>query len=145
MKKIISVILVVIMLLSAMPFTAYAGGDEIELLLDTPSEVWVGEDVETYRFTPTEDGWYRFYTDGDWDTYANLYNSNWDEVAWSDDYYNDYNFDFSCKLYSGYTYYLEVGAYVEDPQLARFNLYELKQWVLKMHLSQKNLMTKLVL
>ncbi len=123
MKKIISVVLVAVLLLSAMPFTAFAGGDEIELLLDTPYDVWVGEDTEVYRFTPTDDGWYRFYTDGDWNTYANLYNSNWDTIISADDAYNDKNFNFSYKLYSGYTYYIEVGAYVEELQLARFNLY----------------------
>ena len=122
MKKIISVVLVAILLLSAMPFTAYAGGDEIELSLDTPYEVWVGENTEIYRFTPTDDGWYRFYTDGDWDTYATLYNSNWDQIVWADDLYYEKNFSLTYKLYSGYTYYLAVGAYVEGLQLARFNL-----------------------
>ena len=123
MKKIISVVLIAILLLSAMPFTAYAGGDEIELSLDTPYEVWVGENTEIYRFTPTDDGWYRFYTDGDWDTYATLYNSNWDQIVWADDLYYEKNFSLTYKLYSGYTYYLAVGAYVEGLQLARFNLY----------------------
>ena len=102
MKKIISIVLVSIMLLSLMPFTAFAGGDEIELELDTKYEVWVGEDVEIYRFTPTEDGWYKFYTEGDCDTYANLYNSNWDEIDFADDSYDDTNFNLTYKLYSSY-------------------------------------------
>ncbi len=66
-----------------MPFTAFAGGDEIELSLDTPYDVWVGEDTEIYRFTPTDDGWYRFYTDGDWDT-----------IISADDAYSYKNFNF---------------------------------------------------
>ncbi|MBQ7133640.1 MAG: dockerin type I repeat-containing protein [Ruminococcus sp.] len=123
MKKIISIVLISIMLLSTMPFTAFAGGDEIELELDTQYEVWVGEDVEIYRFTPTEDGWYKFYTVGDCDTYATLYNSNWDEIDFADDSDGDTNFSLNYKLYSGYTYYLEVGAYVEETQVVKFNLF----------------------
>ena len=123
MKKIISIVLISVMLLSLMPFTAFAGGDEIELELDTKYEVWVGEDVEIYRFTPTEDGWYKFYTEGDCDTYANLYNSNWDEIDFADDLDGDTNFSLTYKLYSGYTYYLEVGAYVEETQVVKFNLF----------------------
>lgn len=106
-----------------MPLTVFAGGDEIELELDTKYEVWVGEDVEIYRFTPTEDGWYRFYTEGDCDTYATLYNSNWDQIEFADDSYDDTNFNLNYKLYSGYTYYLEVGAYVEETQVVKFNLF----------------------
>ncbi|MBQ8539616.1 MAG: dockerin type I repeat-containing protein [Ruminococcus sp.] len=123
MKKIISIVLISVMLLSLMPFTAFAGGDEIELELDTKYEVWVGEDVEIYRFTPTEDGWYKFYTEGDCNTYATLYNSNWDEIDFADDSYDDTNFNLTYKLYSGYTYYLEVGAYVEETQVVKFNLF----------------------
>lgn len=122
MKKLISILLVVVLLISAVPFTAYAGGDEIELILDTPYEVWVGESTEVYKFTPSKDGWYKFYTSGTWDTYATLYNENWDKIVWSDDYNNDANFSISYKLYDGYTYYLEVGACVKEPQLAVFNL-----------------------
>ena len=122
-KKIISVVLVITMLFSVFSFSAFAGGDEIILELDTQYQVWVGEDVEIYRFTPEEDGWYEFYTEGDWDTYATLYNSNWDEILYADDTYKDNNFQLTCKLYQGYTYYLEVGAYVEDLQLANFDLY----------------------
>ncbi|MEE1060919.1 MAG: hypothetical protein UH080_03720 [Ruminococcus sp.] len=123
MKKILSVILTAVMLLSISPITAFAGGDEIELSLDTPYEVWVDKNAEVYRFTPSDDGWYRFYTSGDFDTYATLYNSNWDQITFADDWLADTDFDFSCKLYAGYTYYLEVGAYVEELELAKFNLY----------------------
>lgn len=123
MKKIISIVLISVMLLSLMPFTAFAGGDEIELELDTKYEVWVGEDVEIYRFTPTEDGWYKFYTEGDCNTYATLFNSNWDQIDFADDSYDDSNFSLTYKLYSGYTYYLEVGAYVEETQVVKFNLF----------------------
>lgn len=77
------------MLLSVAPFTAFAGGDEIELSLDTPYEVWVGENVEIYRFSPSDDGWYRFYTSGDFDTYATLYNSNWEQITFADDGFSD--------------------------------------------------------
>ncbi len=123
MKKIISIVLISVMLLSLMPFTVFAGGDEIELELDTKYEVWVGEDVEIYRFTPTDDGWYKFYTEGDCDTYATLYNSNWDHIDFADDSDGDTNCSLTYKLYSGYTYYLEVGAYVEETQVVKFNLF----------------------
>lgn len=123
MKKIVSIVLISIMLLCMMPFTAFAGGDELELTLDTPYEVWIGESGETFRFSPEQDGWYRFYTDGEYDTYASLYNSNWDRICDSDDTSDSLSFNLVYKLYAGYTYYLEVGAYLEESQLAKFNLY----------------------
>ena len=123
MKKIMSFILVAVMLFTVAPFTAFAGGDEIEIFLDTPHNLWLGIDTETFKFTPTDDGWYNFSAVGDkTDTYATLYNSNWDEIAYGDDTYDSFDFDFSCKLYAGYTYYIEVGAYVDDLESAIFDL-----------------------
>ena len=123
MKKIMSFILVAVMLFTVAPFTAFAGGDEIEIFLDTPHNLWLGIDTETFKFTPTDDGWYNFSAVGDkTDTYATLYNSNWDEIAYCDDTSDSFNFDFSCKLYAGYTYYIEVGAYVDDLESAIFDL-----------------------
>lgn len=123
MKKIISVILITILLLSAMPFTVFAGGDETELFLDVNHPLWLGTDTEMFKFTPNDDGWYKFCTQGDADTYCTLYNSNFDEIAWGDDSFDDDNFSISSKLYAGYTYYLEVGAYIEeDLATAKFDL-----------------------
>ena len=123
MKKIMSFILVAVMLFTVAPFTAFAGGDEIEIFLDTPHNLWLGIDTETFKFTPTDDGWYNFSAVGDkTDTYATLYNSNWDEIAYGDDTSDSFDFDFSCKLYAGYTYYIEVGAYVDDLESAIFDL-----------------------
>ena len=114
MKKIISVVLIAVLLLGAMPFTAFAGGDEIELFLDVTHPLWLGIDTEMFKFTPIEDGWYKFYTQGDADTYCTLYNSNFDEITWGDDTFDDENFSISSKLYAGYIYYLEVGAHIEE-------------------------------
>lgn len=122
-KKLLSVILVVTLLFSVFSFTAFAGGDEVEIFLDTPHNLWLGVDTETFKFTPTDDGWYNFSAVGDeTDTYATLYNSNWDEIAYSDDTLDSFNFNLNCKLYAGYTYYIEVGAYVDDLESAIFDL-----------------------
>ena len=122
MKKILSIILVAVLLLSVLPFTAFAGGDETELFLDTPYNAWLGENTEMFKFTPSDDGWYNFYTEGKSDTYATLYNSQFDEIIYVDDTFDSQNFNFKFKLYAGYTYYLEVGAYVEESQTAKFDL-----------------------
>lgn len=122
MKKIISMFLVSVILLCLMPFTAFAGGDEVDIFLDTPYTLWLGEDTEMCRFTPSDDGWYNFATKGSCDTYATLYNSQFEEITWGDDMYSDTNFSITYKLYAGYTYYIEVGAYVEEMQTVKFEL-----------------------
>lgn len=117
--------IVLIILCTQAGFTnVFAGGDEHEITVDTVYDMWIGEDGETVMFSPESDGWYKFYTTGDCDTFATLYNSNWDEIAFSDDTNEDFDFYIKHKLYAGYTYYLDVGVYLsEEETIANFPLY----------------------
>ena len=100
-----------------------AGGDEIEIKVEESYQMHIGESGETVKFSPTEDGWYKFYTTGEYNTYATLYNSNWDIIDVKDDTNDDFNFHMKLYLYSGYTYYLEVYAYkLENGATAKFEL-----------------------
>ena len=74
MKKILSVILCIIICFSAFSLTVCAQ-EEVEInvdevkgitLLDNQDEAWV-------KFVPDKDGWYRFYSIGDFDTVCGLY------------------------------------------------------------------------
>lgn len=125
-KKLLAVVMAMVMILSMMPMVvAYAGGDESEIFVDTPYQAWVGPDGEDLMFTPEHDGWYKFYTEGDYDTSATLYNSDWEEIASNDDTgYVDYNFCLIEKLYAGYTYFLDIDVIdLDEWQTAKFPVY----------------------
>lgn len=122
-KKILAVLMAMVMLVCMMPMVvANAGGDEVKITLDTPYEMWVGPDGENLMFSPESDGWYQFSSQGDYDTTAFLYNSNWEEIAYSDDGFDDgFNFRIIEKLYAGYTYYLDVDVVdIEESETAVF-------------------------
>ena len=122
-KKILAVLMAMVMLVCMMPMVvANAGGDEVKITLDTPYEMWVGPDGETLKFSPESDGWYQFSSQGNYDTVASLYNSDWEEIAYSDDGFDeDYNFRIVEKLYEGYTYYLDVDVIdIEESETAVF-------------------------
>lgn len=124
-KKLLAIMLSVLVLIASMPFMAVsAGGDEYVLTVDTPYNMWISNSGEIVRFSPEKDGWYKFYSTGEYDTYATLFNSTYEELRYADDSDEDMNFEFKIKLYSGYTYYLEVMAYgLEDEDTAKFDLY----------------------
>lgn len=123
LKKILSIVIAMAVLITVFPMTvAYAGGDEYELSLDSPYNMWIDSNGETVKFSPQNDGWYSFYTNGQYDTYATLYNSNWDFIAENDDSLDCHNFTINYKLYSGYTYYLTVNAYLDTEETAQFEL-----------------------
>lgn len=122
-KKILSLALAMMILITALPvLNASAGGDEVTITTDVPYDMWIGYEGEIVRFSPEEDGWYSFYTVGDYDTYATLYNSTWEQIAFCDDTEEDVNFLINVELYAGYTYYLEVFAYMDEDQTAQFQL-----------------------
>ncbi|MDO4749192.1 MAG: hypothetical protein Q4A12_08475, partial [Eubacteriales bacterium] len=79
----------------------------------TPVELCSDGTTYVFSFSPEHDGWYVFYSEGDSDAYATLYNEYYDEIDYSDDF-NGYNFAIVEKLYKGYTYILEVNSWDED-------------------------------
>ena len=124
MKKLYLMILALVMTVLATAITVYAGGDEVEITTDEPYNMYIGVSGEIVKFSPEEDGWYKFYTTGDYDTYVTIYNSNWDEIKSADDTNDGYNFCLKCELYQGYTYYLKINYYAEeDGETAQFPLY----------------------
>ncbi len=112
-KKLLAVVLAMIMLMSALPMTS-VGAISIypELELGVLTDVNIGEPGKMYSFKPENDGWYKFYSLGEADTFARLY-KNITQIDSGDDSSTDQNFVMVVKLEADTTYYLKVGAYVE--------------------------------
>jgi len=77
--------------------------------LDTPYEVVIGENeaYQMLKFVPAESGLYSFSSAGELDTYATLYDSNFEELDNDDDSGNSLNFKLSYALEAGKNYYLQ--------------------------------------
>ena len=57
-------------------------------------------------FTPAESGYYKFYSESDYDTYGEIYNSGHSRLYSDDDSGDNSNFSLEEYLFSGNTYYL---------------------------------------
>ena len=110
-KKILAVVLSAIMMLTALPVTtAFAEEVYQQLSLNTDLLTSIkGEDV-ILSFTPEKDGGYKFMSAGSVDTYATLYDSEWNKIGEGDDS-ADSNFHISAMLKAGNVYYLSVSKY----------------------------------
>ena len=74
-------------------------------------------DVYCFTFTPTETAMYRFYSEGNVDTWGNLCNSAGEEITYNDDYYTSVfknNFGIVYELEKDVTYQLHAKLYNED-------------------------------
>ena len=71
------------------------------------SYISAGEIVE-YRFTPTESGVYYFFSRGDEDSYAILYDENHREITRDDDAMDNGQFRIAYNMEAGRTYYYAV-------------------------------------
>ena len=124
-KKLLAVILSMVLLISAMPMVS-TGALEIlpRIELNTPTDVVVTKTSgELYAFEPEYDGYYKFYSTGDCDPYASLFDNYWGEIDYSDDVSMDsYNFCIVARLTAGYTYYLQVSAYLDSIESAQFQI-----------------------
>jgi len=69
------------------------------------------QEIIAYPFTPEKTGTYTFYSTGNEDIYAYLYDAWGNLLASEDDNDEGMNFRINCSLAAGMTYYLEVGAY----------------------------------
>lgn len=58
----------------------------------------------SFKFTPTESGWYSFYSNSDSDTYCRLFNSSGDELTNDDNSGENNNFRIDYQLEAGETY-----------------------------------------
>ena len=113
MKKLLATVLALAMVLG-LGVTAYA--DEGVLTLDVPASVVIDEEYEevAYSFTPTKDGVYRFYSQGDVDARGVLYLGDpvdGEYLAYDDDGFENQNFQIYYKLDAGKTYYLLASCY----------------------------------
>lgn len=81
------------------------------LKLGEPKNVYLNaEEVHTLQFTPDSDGYYAFYSEGGFDTCANLYKGD-GFLDLSDDEGEENNFYMQQKLTAGVTYSLKVNFY----------------------------------
>lgn len=113
-KKLLAVILAMVMIVSLMPLTvANAADDAGALELNVPVTLCGDGTTAVFTFTPESTGWYVFRSEGGSDPYARLFNSDFDEIDFDDDF-SEYNFTIASKLYEGYSYILEVESWVDD-------------------------------
>ena len=64
-----------------------------------------------FSFTPSESDYYAFYSSGDEDSYAVVYDSDWMMLNEDDDSGEQNNYCVNCYLEEGYTYYLKSSSY----------------------------------
>ncbi len=81
---------------------------EINLDEEHEVELKVVDRSRFFRFVPHEDDYYAFYTTGEHDTQAYLYDSQWNLIDGDDDSGEDMNCYLSRFLEKGKTYYFEV-------------------------------------
>lgn len=97
--------------------SAWAGQDTREVkynIVSGNNSITVNSDLKAYcRFIPEKSGVYDIYSVGSDDTYGRLFNSDWEEIAFNDDYqYDEYrsiNFGITYELTAGKVYYIETG------------------------------------
>lgn len=86
-------------------------GPELKTGAEISAAIKKEQEIISYPFTPEKTGTYAFYSTGDTDTYAYLYDAWGNLLASEDDNDEGMNFRINCSLAAGLTYYLEVGAY----------------------------------
>ena len=116
MKRILCLALVLVMVFSLMPMSAFA--DDADADFEVSGEVFLGqtelqidEDLTYYSFTPDKDSLYSITTEGDCDTVGVLDDSDWNCIASDDDSGEGNNFFLKGYLYAGNTYYIGVRSY----------------------------------
>ena len=110
-QKIIPLI-VIFAMLASLALPAVAAYPEITLGQQKTVTVVDDESAVIFRFVPPEDGFYRFYSygNGEVDPYGYIMDENMDTLVSNDDYQN-MDFQVSCKLLAGETYYLAATTY----------------------------------
>ena len=118
MKKTISIILTVVMLLGMFSFgNVFAVNPTLTPGVPVQVEITTGGDIRSFDFTPSQSGYYSFYStcsDSDVDTYGELYKGG-SFVANNDDASgSNYNFRIIAELTASQTYTLNVRMYSDD-------------------------------
>ena len=77
--------------------------------LDEPLSVSLDYDeFAFYKITPLLTQAYKFTINGSWGTEAGIYNSDYESLAYSDNYEDEADFTISCLMKAGETYYLRL-------------------------------------
>ncbi len=112
LKKILAVVLAAVVMMTVMPVTQVFAQESIQALtLDTLKSVTVNGEEVMLSFTPEKDGHYKFVSTGSHDTYATLYDSEYNEISRNDDDRKSCNFEIVESLVAGNIYYLGVNAW----------------------------------
>lgn len=133
LTKLLAVVLVMVMLVSALPMVSVSAAEAYTVLeLDTPTEVSVAKDEPSFlSFTPQIEGWYRFYSESAVDPYISVYDEDDNEIAYGDDEYGeDDNLNFSIKVYleADCHYLIEIGRWgVYDEQYSDVTVFVTKE------------------
>ena len=128
-KKPVAIILSLFMAISVIAVAFMPAGAENSvqnaetISRDTLTEVTVSAGEITYfKFVPSITGKYIFFSISDEDPYASLFDSNLEEITYSDDGYgNDNNFRIVYTLTAGQTYYFGV-KYSDESMSGLFNV-----------------------
>ncbi len=107
MKKLVSVLLVIVFIICSLPITTMATTD-VYISLDTPFEVTIENcgDYSELLFTPQTTGYYFFYSLGEYDTYGEILDQNGETLSSNDDS-NSLNFNVTYLLNAGNTYIMK--------------------------------------
>ena len=84
---------------------------QIYLNTEVSGRIDFGGDNDYFKFIPSQDGLYTFYTTGSLDTYGYLYNGSQSLLKSNDDSGSGNNFKIVYRLNSGNVYYIRVRAY----------------------------------
>ena len=114
-SKILAVVMAIVMIVAAIPMSAFAADYTIEL----GETITVTVPTESYtdcKFTPEEDGTYVVYSDmgeSDIDPKVNVYDADGNEIAFDDDndYYDTYDFYCIFDAEAGVEYLFEMAEY----------------------------------
>ncbi|MBR3818586.1 MAG: hypothetical protein IKJ41_05485 [Clostridia bacterium] len=114
-SKILAAVMAIVMIVAAIPMTAFAADYTIELG-ETITVTVPAEDYAKCKFTPDEDGFYVVYSDSgenDIDPYVSVYDANDVGIAHNDDndYYSTYDFYCIFEAEAGADYLFKMAAY----------------------------------
>ncbi len=116
-KGIVSLLLCLLMMLTCVPSFALAES-KTPLTLGGLSQVTVEPDSEVIcSFTPSQTGYYRFYSVSGYDPHATLLDANMEELYSNDDSWlgeNECDFSLKYKLEASKVYYLKIAIFDDD-------------------------------
>ncbi len=125
MKKIISLVLCMVMLLALIPAISVSADDYTYKLLEENKvsyvTLWENRGYEYYSCLPRESGLYNLYSVGTEDTFVYIYDEFGNELSFDDDSGVENNFNLFIELERSKAYFIVVSAYYDT--YSRFDMY----------------------